>query len=174
MDKQEAIEAKEKLIAKIERFNNFSAAAALELISIQSIIDATPEPKIGRIMSVDEVPHEGYIFESGHTLSRSLSRYTRDTLQRWISVGVIFHDAETCDKYGEYLKLEQELRLAQIEDGGDEEGFEEYVCVCNKFGDIITLTSGYVEKVAFRTASARLAFFDEHTDAQIKLLIEGV
>jgi hypothetical protein len=88
-----------------------------------------------------------------------------------IDAGMAFHDKETAERHLEYLKLEQELRRAQIADGGA--GINTILLRRNNsIGN--ELASIYHEKISFNTREARDTFRSTHTDEQLILLIRGV
>jgi hypothetical protein len=144
-------------------------AAYVEINRLQAIIDK-PEAKTGRVMSVEDL-EVGY--EYFH-VSRNTVRYvfSGDMMDRGlIDVGNAFHDKETAEKYLEYLKLEQELRRAQIADGGG--GGQSVIAF--RYGGVVSddhIVSHH--KISFNNRSARNKFRTAHTDEQLALLIRGV
>lgn len=79
---------------------------------LQVIIDA-PEPKTGRVMSVDDLT-------DGMTLWKYTAVRGADVLVFYfgckesialIQIGILFYDANTCEKYIEQLKSEQKMRI---------------------------------------------------------------
>jgi hypothetical protein len=110
MNKQEAIITKAKLLDKIKRFVDFSVSANKELSELQKIIDA-PEPKTGRVMSVDDLLLGVECFATslnGQALSIWFN--SGEVHKVAISMGLLFHDKASCEQYIVQLKREQELR----------------------------------------------------------------
>jgi hypothetical protein len=145
------------------------AVMQIEMDKLKAIIDK-PEAKTGRVMSADDLKvGYDYFFPS-----RSVARYvfSGDTVDRGlIEVGLAFHDKETAEKYLEYLKLEQELRRAQIADGGA--GI--HSILLTRSGALRNEPSScYHEKISFNTREARNTFRNTHTEDQLTLLIRGV
>jgi hypothetical protein len=149
------------------------AVMQIEMDKLKAIIDK-PEVKTGRVMSVEDL-EVGY--EYFHA-SRNTVRYvfSGDMMDRGlIDVGNAFHDRETAKKHIEYLKLEQELRRAQIADG-EATGYERYNVILNcKEGKLHSPKAlVFHEKISFNTQEARDKFRNTHTDEQLTLLIRGV
>jgi hypothetical protein len=144
------------------------AVMQIEMDKLKAIIDK-PEVKAGRVMSVEDLKYGAqYFYTIG---SVNTNTFRNDSIDRGIiTVGAAFHDKETAGKYLEYLKLEQELRRAQIADGGT----GEKVIAAHSDNAIISLDSIYHHKVSFTTSAARDAFIAAHTIKQIILLIRGV
>jgi hypothetical protein len=147
------------------------AVMQIEMDKLKAIIDK-PEVKIGRVMRVCDVEIHSVYYSVSHTLLTSVSSFgghAVDTLR--VDTGTAFHDKETAEKYLEYLKLEQELRRAQIADGGG--GINSILLT--KKGSLHNETSDvYHEKISFKTREARDSFRKAHTDEQLTLLIRGV
>jgi hypothetical protein len=140
-----------------------------EMDKLKAII-ATPEVKTGRVMSGDDLRlGSTYWYTYGRTSSSS---YLRDRVDSGrIDAGSAFHDEQSAQRHLEYLKLEQELRRAQIADGG--KGIHTILLrrnnsIGNEIGSV------YHEKISFNTVEARDTFRSTHTDAQLTLLIKGV
>jgi hypothetical protein len=153
------------------------AVMQIEMDKLKAIIDkqeAKPEAKTGRVMGLDDIEDGAtYWLLRADIISTRMDSDTVDKAR--IDMGNAFHDRETAEKYLEYLKLEQELRRAQIADGG--EGVEEkYNVILNNRNGKLTTSHGdvYHEKVAFNTQKARDAFKKAHSNEQIILLIRGV
>ena len=149
------------------------AVMQIEMDKLKAIINK-PEVKTGRVMSVEDL-EVGY--EYFHA-SRNTVRYvfSGDMMDRGlIDVGNAFHDKETAKRHLEYLKLEQELRRAQIADG-EATGYERYNVILNcKDGKLHSPKAlVFHEKISFNTQEARDAFKKAHTDEQLTLLIRGV
>jgi hypothetical protein len=143
-----------------------------EMDKLKAIIDK-PEAKTGRVMSVCDLERNTLYYTALHTLvSPACASDEHSIDSRRIVTGTAFHDKETADKYFEYLKLEQELRRAQIADGGVR---GEYCLILLNDGSFYQMDmSHYWEKISFNTHSARKAFRAAHTDEQLTLLIRGV
>jgi hypothetical protein len=148
------------------------AVMQIEMDKLKAIIDK-PEAKTGRVMRVCDVERNSVYYSVSHTLLTSVSSFgghAVDTLR--VDTGTAFHDKETAEKYLEYLKLEQELRRAQIADGGTG---GEYCVLLGKTGKINPgMSCAYYEKISFNTEFARDVFRNTHTDEQLTLLIRGV
>jgi hypothetical protein len=144
------------------------AVMQIEMDKLKAIINK-PEVKTGRVLAVGELWHnDRYYVCTGNV---SLLSFSNDLLDsRFIEAGIAFHDEETAKRHLEYLKLEQELRRAQIADGGG----GEKVIAAHSDNAIISLDSIYHHKVSFTTDAARDAFIAAHTIKQIILLIRGV
>ena len=137
---------------------------------LKAIIDR-PEVKAGRVMSGGDLKYGAqYFYTIG---SVNTNTFRNDSIDRGIiTVGAAFHDKETAKRHLEYLKLEQELRRAQIADGGVR---GEYCLILLNDGSFYQMDmSHYWEKISFNTHSARKAFRAAHTDEQLTLLIRGV
>jgi hypothetical protein len=144
------------------------AVMQIEMDKLKAIINK-PEAKTGRVMLTGELSHNDkyYIFTGVGDVS-----FSHDKLDRkLIEAGIAFHDKESAARHLEYLKLEQELRLAQIADGGA--GINTILLRRNNsIGN--ELASIYHEKISFNTREARDTFRSTHTDEQLTLLIRGV
>jgi hypothetical protein len=145
------------------------AVMQIEMDKLKAIIDK-PEAKIGRVLVGGDLNcNDRYYACTG---SVAVLSFSNDSLDRgFIEAGVAFHDKETAEKHLEYLKLEQELRRAQIADGGA--GINTILLrrnnsLGNEIGSI------YHEKISFKTREARDSFRKAHTDEQLTLLIRGV
>jgi hypothetical protein len=127
------------------------AVMQIEMDKLKAIINK-PEAKTGRVLCVDDFYDK-----------------TR------IEVGLAFHDEQSAERHLEYLKLEQELRRAQIADG-EAIGYERYNVILNeKEGKLHTPKAlVFHEKISFNTVEARDRFRNTHTDEQLTLLIRGV
>ena len=85
---------------------------------LQAIIDA-PEPKTGWVLGVDDlrVGDKYFTFTNQQrVLEVDFKGHNYDKAK--IVCGLAFHDDKSCEQYLERLMLEQELRVAQIADGG--------------------------------------------------------
>ena len=146
------------------------AVMQIEMDKLKAIIDK-PEVKTGRVMSPDDLGYRvSYWCAYGDSRMRTFKSDMVDI--RRIEAGLAFHDEETAEKYLEYLKLEQELRRAQIADGGAGGNY----CVLLQNDGSFTQMNGshYWEKISFNTEDARNVFKTAHTDEQLTLLIRGV
>jgi hypothetical protein len=143
------------------------AVMQIEMDKLKAIINK-PEAKTGRVMLTGELSHNDkyYIFTGVGDVS-----FSHDKLDRkLIEAGIAFHDKESAERHLEYLKLEQELRLAQIADGGA----GEYKIVSDSSGVLMNSGTDFFHKICFKTDAARRAFKKAHTDEQLILLIRGV
>jgi hypothetical protein len=149
------------------------AVMQIEMDKLKAIINK-PEAKTGRVMSGGDLKYGAqYFYTIG---SVNTNTFRNDSIDRGIiTVGAAFHDKETAGKYLEYLKLEQELRRAQIADG-EATGYERYNVILNcKDGKLHSPKAlVFHEKISFNTQEARDAFKKAHTDEQLTLLIRGV
>jgi hypothetical protein len=146
------------------------AVMQIEMDKLKAIIDK-PEAKTGRVMRVCDVERNSVYYSVSHTLLTSVSSFgghAVDTLR--VDTGTAFHDEQSAWKYLEYLKLEQELRRAQIADGGA----GKYKIVFDSSGVLMNSSTDFFHKISFNTHSARKAFRNTHTDEQLTLLIRGV
>jgi hypothetical protein len=148
------------------------AVMQIEMDKLKAIIDkqeAKPEAKTGRVMGLDDIEDgDTYWLLRADIISTRMDSDTVDKAR--IDMGNAFHDRETAEKYLEYLKLEQELRRAQIADGG---AGDDLVIVIQD-NRVVISHSVYFHKVSFRTVEARNNFRTAHTDEQLTLLIRGV
>jgi hypothetical protein len=145
------------------------AVMQIEMDKLKAIIDR-PEAKTGRVLSGGDLKYGAqYFYTIGGV---NTNTFRNDSTDRGIiTVGAAFHDKETAKKHIEYLKLEQELRRAQIADGGV--GMNSILL--KKRGSLHNETSDvYYEKISFNTREARDSFRAAHTDEQLTLLIRGV
>jgi hypothetical protein len=153
------------------------AVMQIEMDKLKAIIDkpeAKPEVKTGRVMSLEDLQLGDYYWIA-FTHPRT-SVFKKDIYSKGhIESGLAFHDKETAEKYLEYLKLEQELRRAQIADG-EATGYGRYNVILNCRDAELYTTKAVVfhEKISFNTGAARDAFKKAHTDEQLTLLIRGV
>jgi len=172
MNKQEAIKTIEGLDICINDWVVNISKSKSRIKILQEIIDA-PEPKTGRVMSVDDLGKVFYqVCTSGVISTKHIN--ATDDLPLRVSLGQAFHDRASCEKYIEYLKLEQELRVAQISDGFIKWNTgSSCISICND-EIILVNTLYYFQKIAFRGIAARNKFANEHTEEQLKLLIVGV
>jgi hypothetical protein len=145
------------------------SAMQVEMDKLKVIIN-TLEVKTGRVMRVEDLEMGVNYWSVADRTSTSF--YMRDKIDiRRIETGSAFYDKETAEKHLEYLKLEQELRIAQAADGGA--GIN--AILLTKSGSLKNDPSTcYHEKISFKTHTARNAFRTAHTDEQLKLLIRGV
>jgi hypothetical protein len=144
------------------------AVMQIEMDKLKAIINK-PEVKTGRVLVGGDLNcNDRYYLCIGSVAVLSFSNDSLD--RRFIEAGVAFHDKETAEKYLEYLKLEQELRRAQITDGGA--GGDKVIVIQDN--RVVNSHSVYFHKVAFNTPHARNAFRTAHTDEQLTLLIRGV
>jgi predicted phage tail protein len=147
------------------------AVMQIEMDKLKAIINK-PEVKTGRVMNEEDLERNTLYYTALHTLVSPVCASDAHSVDsRRIATGTTFHDKETADKYFEYLKLEQELRRAQIADGG---GWGRYVLVIDGGESICSIGSLYYEKISFSTQEARDKFRHTHTDEQLTLLIRGV
>jgi hypothetical protein len=147
------------------------SAMQVEMDKLKAIID-TPEVKAGRVMDVNDLDNFFYVTNERCQPTRiGVMHYDAKKLLNLVSMGVIFHDEQSCNDYIEYLKLEQELRIAQVADGGAGTN----TTILTKSGRLHNEPrSCYHEKISFNTHSARNAFRTAHTDEQLTSLIRGV
>jgi hypothetical protein len=144
------------------------AVMQIEMDKLKAIINK-PEAKTGRVMSLEDIGYGvSYWTSTMDVCSRTCYNDSYDKTR--IEVGLAFHDEQSAERHLEYLKLEQELRRAQIADGGG----GEKVIAAHSDNAIISLDSIYHHKVSFTTDAARDAFIAAHTIKQIILLIRGV
>jgi hypothetical protein len=150
------------------------AVMQIEMDKLKAIIDkqeAKPDVKTGRVMRVSDLQLDTF-FWSAWDKPRGITFRVDNTDKRLVEAGIAFHDKETAEKYIEYLKLEQELRRAQIADGGVG---GEYCVLLTKRGSLHNESGDvYHEKISFNTREARDAFRAAHTNEQLTLLIRGV
>jgi hypothetical protein len=144
-------------------------AMQIEMDKLKAIIN-TPEVKTGRVLSAGDLELNAEYWFVYTGVSRT-SMDNNDFDKARIKNGKAFHDKETARKYFEYLKLEQELRIAQAADGGE----GTHAILLTK-GDALQTepSSNYIEKISFKTEEARDRFFAVHTREQLILLIRGV
>jgi hypothetical protein len=150
------------------------AVMQIEMDKLKAIIDkqeAKPEVKTGRVISKADLEYGAYYWFLRVEVANT--RMDNDTVdKKRIDMGNAFHDKESAEKYLEYLKLEQELRRAQIAGGG---AGGEYCVLLGKTGKINPgMSCAYYEKISFNTEFARDVFRNTHTDEQLTLLIRGV
>ena len=146
------------------------AVMQIEMDKLKAIIDK-PEVKTGRVMSADDLERgDLYWCVYGDTQLRTFTECPVDF--RRIDAGLVFHDDTSAERHLEYLKLEQELRIAQQADGGV--GDYAIIIASGVSGELGQIVSPLYEKVAFRTTTARNRFFALHTSEQLTLLIRGV
>jgi hypothetical protein len=149
------------------------AVIQIEMDKLKAIIDR-PEVKTGRVLSGGDLRlGSTYWYTYGRT---NTSIYMQDTLDSGrIDSGLAFHDEQSAQRHLQYLKLEQELRRAQIADG-EAIGYERYNVILNeKEGKLHTPKAlVFHEKISFNTVEARDRFRNTHTDEQLTLLIRGV
>jgi hypothetical protein len=144
------------------------AVMQIEMDKLKAIIDR-PEAKTGRVLVGGDMNcNDRYYLCIGSVAVLSFSNDTLD--RRYIEAGVAFHDKETAERHLKYLKLEQELRRAQIADGGA--GGDLVIVIQDN--RVVNSHSVYFHKVSFRTVEARNNFRNTHTDEQLTLLIRGV
>jgi hypothetical protein len=145
------------------------AVMQIEMDKLKAIIDR-PEVKTGRVMSPDDLKYGVHYWCVYSDFQMGTFTYDMVDIRR-IEAGLAFHDKETAEKHLEYLKLEQELRRAQIADGGA--GINSILLTKN--GSLHNeLASVYHEKISFNTREARDAFRNTYTKEQLTLLIRGV
>ena len=149
-------------------------AMQVEMDKLKAIID-TPEVKAGRVMDVNDLDNFFYVTNERCQPTRiGVMHYDAKKLLNLVSMGVIFHDEKACSDYIEYLKLEQELRIAQAARSADGKGVT-FNIILDCRGNIITHSyTNYHHKVFFYTQKARDRFRNKHTDEQLTLLIRGV
>jgi hypothetical protein len=146
------------------------AVMQIEMDKLKAIIDK-PEAKTGRVLCMDDLERNARYWYVWNSVKSSRMDYDGTDNSR-IDAGMAFHDKETAERHLQYLKLEQELRRAQIADGGVR---GEYCLILLNDGSFHQMDmSHYWEKISFNTHSARKAFRAAHTDEQLTLLIRGV
>jgi hypothetical protein len=144
------------------------AVMQIEMDKLKAIIDR-PEAKTGRVLNVDDLTRADVYFFTSHLVCSN--HFVGDEIDKVrINTGIAFHDKETAKRHFEYLKLEQELRRAQIADGGA--GGDLVIVIQDN--RVVNSHSVYLHKVSFRTVEARNNFRTTHTDGQLTLLIRGV
>ena len=145
------------------------AVMQIEMDKLKAIIDK-PEVKTGRVLSVGDLElNAKYWFVYTGVSRTSMDNNVFDRAR--IETGSAFHDKESAEKYLEYLKLEQELWIAQAAD----DGAGTHVILLTTRGVLKTERSPeYIEKISFKTKDARDRFFAVHTREQLILLIRGV
>jgi hypothetical protein len=145
------------------------SAMQVEMDKLKAIIN-TPEVKTGRVMSADDLERgDLYWCVYGDTQLRTFTECAVDF--RRIDAGLVFHDDTSAEKYLEYLKLEQELRIAQAADGKG----EGKSVICFRYGGVVCddrIVSHH--KISFNNRNTRNKFRATHTDEQLTLLIRGV
>jgi hypothetical protein len=147
------------------------AVMQIEMDKLKAIIDK-PEAKTGRVMSPDDLKRDTVYWITLQAVFQDTSSCVSSLDRQRVAAGIAFHDELSAEKYLEYLKLEQELRRAQIADGGVR---GEYCLILLNDGSFYQMDmSHYWEKISFNTHSARKAFRAAHTDEQLTLLIRGV
>jgi hypothetical protein len=177
VDKETTKELMKELQARRNTHLDDISKLEADIKAYQAVLDA-PEPRFGRVMSVYGLYVGIKCFSPSCTGAVSRVKCDGDS---WdcaaIEMGYLFYDKDSCDQYMEYLILEQELRSAQIADGGvplikgntrygitiDSQGLVKYVDVLGRFN-----------KVTFNSLTARANFFLSHSSEQLKLLIRGV
>ena len=169
MNKQEAISKTVKLNESVSYYNQQLIDCGNQILECKTIIDA-PEPKTGRVMSVDDLGGSFYRIMLNRPQKSSTECAQFGVIENWVDIGIIFHDAKSCEQYIEYLKLEQELRVAQIADGGT--GI--YAVVIDSKGDLEAKVDYWFSKVSFKTRSGRDIFTVDKINDQLELLIRGV
>ena len=136
--------------------------AHLKANDMQRELDNLVEPRAGRVMSVNELVEGQTVYRLNMLTGPEGFAYVKCKIaMAAILHGRLFHDADTCNKFGEYLKLEQELRLAQIADGGVPECGGYCIIIRDNGRDIgvYCLESGFShEKVQFNSGRARNYF----------------
>jgi hypothetical protein len=144
------------------------AVMQIEMDKLKAII-YRPEAKTGRVLSADDLTRADVYFFTSHLVCSN--HFVGDEIDKVrINTGIAFHDKETAKRHFEYLKLEQELRRAQIADGGA--GGDLVIVIQDN--RVVNSHSVYFHKVSFRTVEARNNFRTTHTDEQLTLLIRGV
>ena len=145
------------------------SAMQVEMDKLKAIIN-TPEVKTGRVLSVEDLKMGVNYWSVADRTSTSF--YMRDKIDiRRIETGSAFYDKETAEKHLEYLKLEQELRIAQAADGKG----EGKSVICFRYGGVVCddhIVSHH--KISFNNRNTRNKFRATHTDEQLTLLIRGV
>ena len=149
------------------------AVMQIEMDKLKAIIDK-PEVKTGRVMSADDLERgDLYWCVYGDTQLRTFTECPVDF--RRIDAGLVFHDDTSAERHLEYLKLEQELRIAQAADGGARlTGTRFTTKLYDKDILINEVAHSQHAKISFNTQKARTDFRDSHTDEQLILLIRGV
>ena len=148
-------------------------ALQVEIDKLKVIIN-TPEVKTGRVLSMGDLELNAKYW----VVYTAITRTTMDNDsfdKARIETGSAFHDKETAERYLTYLKLEQELRIAQAADSGAGLGGKRYTIALYEDGSLFNevVHSSYA-KISFNRQAARSSFRMTHTDEQLKLLIRGV
>jgi hypothetical protein len=143
------------------------AVMQIEMDKLKAIIDK-PEAKTGRVLGLDCLKRNAEYWYVWNSVERSSMDGDEIDKSR-IQAGNAFHDRETAKRHLEYLKLEQELRRAQVADGG---AGKEVIAIYHY--RVKNSTSFLFHKVSFNTQEARDKFRKAHTDEQLTLLIRGV
>jgi hypothetical protein len=149
------------------------AVMQIEMDKLKAIIDK-PEAKTGRVLCMDDLERNARYWYVWNSVKSSRMDYDGTDNSR-IDAGNAFHDEQSAERHLEYLKLEQELRRAQIADG-EATGDERYDVILNcKDGKLHSPKAlVFHEKISFNTVEARDRFRSTHTDEQLTLLIRGV
>jgi len=170
VDKETTKELMKELQARRNTHLDDISKLEVDIKAYQAVLDA-PEPKIGRVMSVYDLYVGIKCFSPSCTGAVSRVKCDGDS---WdcaaIKMGYLFYDKDSCDQYMEYLILEQELRSAQIADGG--KGI--YAIVINSSAKIDVRVDYWANRVCFKTKEGRDNFFNTHRTSQLELLVRGV
>ena len=152
-------------------------ALQVEMDKLKAIIDK-PEVKAGRVLSLDDLELKAEYWFTGGVADRGASRTSMDNDvfdKASISTGSAFHDKESAWQYVEYLKLEQELRVAQAADGGVRLTGKRFTTILYDNDVLINeVAHSQYAKISFNSQTARASFRTTHTDEQLILLIRGV
>ena len=143
------------------------AVMQIEMDKLKAIIDK-PEVKTGRVLSADDLRMGATYWVGYYSVSSSIFMADNSDISR-IEAGFTFHDKESAERHLEYLKLEQELRIAQAVGG------EGQSVICFRYGGVVCddhIVSHH--KISFNNRDARNKFRATHTDEQLTLLIRGV
>ena len=150
-------------------------ALQAEMDKLKAIID-TPEVKTGRVLNGEDLELKAeYWFVYAEVRRTIMDNDVFDKAR--IENGMAFHDRGTAEKYLEYLKLEQELRIAQAADGCVRLGgkrFTTILCDNDPLFNFNEVAHSLYAKISFKTEDARDRFFAVHTREQLILLIRGV
>ena len=147
----------------------------IEMDKLKAIIN-TPEVKTGRVLNGEDLELKAeYWFVYAEVRRTIMDNDVFDKAR--IENGMAFHDRGTAEKYLEYLKLEQELRIAQAADGCVRLGgkrFTTILCDNDSLFNFNEVAHSLYAKISFKTEDARDRFFAVHTREQLILLIRGV
>lgn len=115
MNKQEAISKTSVLEQSVKYYHEQLIDCGNQILECKAIIDA-PEPKTGRVMSVDDLEVGSRYYTVTGIKRMGVSYCEEDRDFNCIAWGLAFHDKSSCEQYIEQLKREQELRVKHNKD----------------------------------------------------------